>query len=86
MKSIIREIYLGKIDDYEKTAESEEYKKFDKEMKEKLNKLKSGFTEEQNKEFEEIYSLFLLLTLEHGIEHYKQGFKRGMRLAVESFE
>ena len=84
MKSVIEEIYLNKKDgNY--AEETENYWKIHKEVEDKVELLKTLLPQAQKEQIEKLYSLMCALGKEQGKSAYKQGFKEGVLLAVETF-
>jgi hypothetical protein len=85
MKSIIRELYNGNLSPADKTLSSNPKlkKKMDAagEIEDKLASLLDG---ENKKLFEELCEIQTDITIMNGEERYIDGFKMGMRIAVES--
>lgn len=85
MKSIIEEIYFGKRGNAEGMKPSEEYWKAHDEVSRKYEDLEKQLTEEQKKQFQELYLIMGGLESEHGISQFKEGFKVGLLVAIEVF-
>ncbi|MDE6597722.1 MAG: hypothetical protein K2K60_03695 [Clostridia bacterium] len=84
MKSVIEEIYYGNRGHSESIRESEEYFKVQREVGTLCEEFDKTLTEEQRQVFDKIHFLLSGLEAEATATHFKEGFKLGMLVAVES--
>lgn len=84
MSSIIEDIYLGRRGNIETMKPSEEYRKAQEIMCKQYNNLVQQLTEKQQNALEELYSILGELEAEHGFSRYKEGFKIGLLVAIET--
>ena len=83
MKSAIEKIYFGEADREEIPA-TEEWKRLADEGLKVYEKFYPSLTEEQKKQFDEIYEYESGQEAEMILQYYKEGFKLGLMLAVEA--
>lgn len=85
MKSIIEEMYFGKRGFAETIKTNENYWKVHDEVGVFYEKLLNELSDEQKSTLDELYSAMGGLEAEQSLEHFKEGFKLGLLLAVEAF-
>lgn len=83
MKSVIKDIYLGKCGFNGTIKMSETHKETLATVFKMTEEYKKSFNEEQQRKFLEFCDLNNLLDAENALSHYKEGFKLGMLLALE---
>lgn len=85
MQSIIEEILNGNCGQAEKMDYGEEYKRLCNKGLEIYNKFYPTLTNEQKKQFDEIYEAESGQSAEAELVFYTKGFKTGFLIAVECF-
>ncbi len=85
MKSIIEEIYFGKRGFAETIKTNDNYWKVHEEVGVFYEKLLNELSDEQKSTLDKMYSVIGGLEAEQSVEHFKEGFKLGLLIAVEAF-
>lgn len=85
MQSLITDIYLGKNADFETIKPNEEYAKVAMRLTNLCEEFEKQLSEEQVEEFRKIFDLHIELEGITEEEHFKEGFKLGLKVAVEVF-
>ena len=86
MKSVLRELYSGKILPYERhVIYGPEFYLLDKQVAQQKKKFIEGLSEENARHFEELEKTRIELDLSAEIESYCAGFRLGMQITAEVF-
>ena len=85
MKSILEEIYFGRRGDFEKIVVDERYEKADEKYSKIYNELVTGLNESQRQILDKLVDATAGLEIAIGCSHFKEGFKIGVLVAVETF-
>lgn len=84
MQSAITDIYLSQNANYETIEPNEEYAKFAIKVAALCEEFEKQLSEKQAEEFRKIFDLHIELEAMTNKEHFKEGFKLGLRVAVEA--